>query len=166
MKRRLLIFLLLALLVSAGVTAWHFRARLFHGDSSEVFQHYRNTPGIMADYIKNFHLDDSTAISVTILQATDSAAWGLLLHDFCLERQDNDTTNETAVTRSVFSLFPSGHPGMPPDSNMSSNTLLVCSHTLHEIMLADITSDDLLIPIMKYKFYSNKDKEKNTYFKQ
>ena len=154
MKRRLLIFLLLALLVSAGVTAWHFRARLFHGDSSEVFQHYRNTPGIMADYIKNFHLDDSTAISVTILQATDSAAWAQLISDFKIPSEYARIPANIISTGSR--LFPKGHPEQTADTALTNNELLVHYRQEKTLYIFHFESEAQFDAVISYKYHQQK----------
>ena len=162
MKRRLLIFGLLALLAVAAVTMWHYRARLFpHRETSEIFLRYHGAPGIQADFVKNFHINDTITVDVTVLQATDSTGWNTLLKDFCKTNVTIDTTGITPTTTSFFSLFPKGHPELLPDSDICANTLLVWSYSLQEMMVVNIEREDLLIPIMKYKFYNNKEKEKN-----
>lgn len=80
MKRRLLIFGLLALLAVAAVTAWHYRARLLpHRETSEIFLRYHDAPGIQADFIKNFHINDTLVLDMTIFTAEDSVSFVNLL---------------------------------------------------------------------------------------
>lgn len=164
MKRRLLIFLLLALLVSAGVTAWHFRARLFHGDSSEVFQHYRNTPGIMADYIKNFHLDDSTAISVTILQATDSTGWARLVTDFLSSLPtdiDNQPSDQEISIKSF--LRPKGRYIQPMDTtDILNNDYIIATQHNRTICVCHIESEEQINAILLFKIKETLQKRKKS----
>lgn len=83
MKRRLLIFGILTLLVAGAVIVWHYRARLFPDDKgSEIFQRYEHHPGIEADYIKDFRINDTITANVTLFVAKDSVNYVLLLHDF------------------------------------------------------------------------------------
>lgn len=47
-----------------------------------LYRTYADVPGIDATFLHNFPLNDTLTIDVTILQATDSAGWVLLLKDF------------------------------------------------------------------------------------
>ena len=49
---------------------------------SEVYKRYHKVEGVRASYIKNFPLNDTLTIGVTLLEATDSAGWGVLQRDF------------------------------------------------------------------------------------
>lgn len=49
---------------------------------SELYQRYADREGIDASFIQGYRLNDSVRVDVTLLQATDSAAWGLLTADF------------------------------------------------------------------------------------
>lgn len=83
MKRRLLLFLLLALLCAAAVGAWKYRARLFHcHEVSQLYALYEQHPGVEADFIRNMRIDDTTIVDVTVLHAVDSTAWACLTADF------------------------------------------------------------------------------------
>lgn len=85
MKRRLLLFLILALLCAAAVGVWKYRPRLFHGsETSLLYERYRQCPGVEADFIRNMRIDDTTAVDVTVLHAADSAAWAALMAEFAI----------------------------------------------------------------------------------
>lgn len=49
---------------------------------SEIYTRYENTDGIDASFIKDFRVNDSVFIDVTLLEAKDSAGWVLLCKDF------------------------------------------------------------------------------------
>ena len=49
---------------------------------SEVYKRYKDVEGIKASYVKNFPLNDTLTIGVTLLEATDSAGWEVLQRDF------------------------------------------------------------------------------------
>ena len=42
---------------------------------SDVYRQYKDTPGIKASFIKDYPLNDTTTIDVTMLQAQDSIIW-------------------------------------------------------------------------------------------
>lgn len=160
MRRRFLIFCLLAVLVVGAVTAWHYRARLFpQGEVSALFLRYEHQPGIEADFIKNYRLNDSTAVDVTVLKATDSVAWGNLVQDFCLDYIDSSIVEDVRKNKNsiTIKLFPKGHPCEDPDSLMADNSLMVCSFTLHEMSIFDLKGNESLSSIITYKFHNNKE---------
>ena len=49
---------------------------------SEVYKRYKDVEGIKASYVKNYPLNDTLTIGVTLLEATDSAGWEVLQRDF------------------------------------------------------------------------------------
>lgn len=71
----------LAMVVAAGVVTFVLvsKPRVEVGD---LYRTYADVPGIDATFLHNFPLNDTLTIDVTILQATDSAGWVLLLKDF------------------------------------------------------------------------------------
>ena len=80
MKRRLAILLLLALLTVAAAVAVRYCSCFFA--TSEVFKRYEHAPGIEADYIRNYPVNDTLRLDMTILVAEDSLAFVELLRDF------------------------------------------------------------------------------------
>ena len=51
-------------------------------ECSDIYRRYAHATGIDASYVKDYHLNDSIRVSVTLLQATDTAAWRQLTDDF------------------------------------------------------------------------------------
>ena len=51
---------------------------------SDLYTHYEKVEGIDASFIKDFRVNDSVFIDVTLLEAKDSAGWALLKHDFAV----------------------------------------------------------------------------------
>ena len=85
MKRRILLFCLATLLCVAAVVVWKYRATIFrNGDVSELYLRYADTEGINATFIKDFHVNDTVYVDVTLLQATDSAGWETLVQGFSI----------------------------------------------------------------------------------
>lgn len=83
MKRRWMITLLLlpvAVLVTALAT---YRIHTVPtSQCSELYRQYRHLEGVKASYIKDFPVNDTLRLDVTLLQAADSAAWERLKEDF------------------------------------------------------------------------------------
>ena len=76
MNRRWTITLLLLPVVVLSVL---FLTRNLHtvppDKCSDVYRQYKDTPGIKASFIKDYPINDTTTIDVTMLQAQDSATW-------------------------------------------------------------------------------------------
>ena len=51
-------------------------------ECSEVYKRYYKVEGVRATYVKNYPLNDTLTIGVTLLEATDSAGWEYLLEAF------------------------------------------------------------------------------------
>lgn len=76
MKRRHCISLLI-ILAGIALSVWlllHPRP-LPYDLCGDIFLRYKDTPGIKAAFLKDYPLNDTTTIDVTMLQAQDSATW-------------------------------------------------------------------------------------------
>lgn len=49
---------------------------------SELYTKYANTEGVEASFVKDFRINDTVFVDVTMLEAEDSVAWALLCKDF------------------------------------------------------------------------------------
>ena len=131
---------------------------------SPVYREYYKTDGINAAYIKSYPLNDSVGVAVTILEATDSAAWDTLLRDFCFSQIVIERIQKS--TKSVFSkLTPQGHYDQPPDSVMANNDMIIVYPRVKSLYVLDLESDAQLDAIMKYKYNNllkNNEKENNS----
>ncbi|MBR3489580.1 MAG: hypothetical protein IKH33_09710 [Bacteroidales bacterium] len=54
---------------------------------SEVYKRYSRVEGVRATYIKDFRVNDTLTIGVTLLEATDSAGWKYLLQKFNISQE-------------------------------------------------------------------------------
>ncbi len=54
---------------------------------SEVYKRYHKVEGVQATYIKNYPVNDTLTIGVTLLEATDSAGWEYLLQAFNIPQE-------------------------------------------------------------------------------
>ena len=90
MNRRWIITLLVCLLIvgsGAGVLLWPRTVPL--AQCSEVYRIYVNNPSIKASFIKDFRINDSVSVDVTLLEATDSVGWNKLCKDFYIPELDS-----------------------------------------------------------------------------
>ncbi|MBP5542105.1 MAG: hypothetical protein J6X88_10730 [Bacteroidales bacterium] len=161
MKRRLLLFGLLALLAVAAVTAWHYRARLLpRGETSELYLRYHDAPGILADFIKNFHLNDTLTVDVTVLHAADSSGWTCLVNDFNISLAPSVLFSDSTATATC--LFPKGHPGQVADPTLVNNDLMLLHLNDKTLYIFSFIDEAQFVEVMRYKYrkYNNPKKHK------
>ena len=74
------IILMIALGVITLVFRWH---RIFPTDEvSELYTRYEHVEGLDVSYIKDFKVNDTVCVDVTMLEAKTDSAWALLKRDF------------------------------------------------------------------------------------
>ena len=89
-NRRLIVFLLLAVVVSAMAVLLKYRHTVFHTQKENMFiEHYEGNSGIVPSFISNMRINDTLGIDATILQAADSASWCLLCTEFKVKDLDS-----------------------------------------------------------------------------
>jgi hypothetical protein len=146
MKRRLLIFALLSLLCVTMVFAYRYRCHLLPcGEVSDVYTRYKDTPGIMADYIRRFPLNDTLTVAVTLLQATDSASWASLLH---LLGKSDEAISDMLTFRGMEKMMfaggcTRGHPELPEDPDLAKNEVIIFyPYKLEVAVIHTLTADE------------------------
>lgn len=152
MKRRILPFCLATLLCVAAVVVWKYRATIFrNGDVSELYLRYADTEGIDATFIKDFHVNDTVYVDVTLLQATDSAGWEMLLSNVRMAKDTEEHFKILKNKKAVSSQsFPKGHLGLPPDPVFINNDLLTIDWAEQELAIFHITERKQLEAIISY----------------
>lgn len=51
---------------------------------SEIYQKYANVEDIKVSFIKDFKVNDTVFVDVTLLEAIDSTGWDILQHEFAI----------------------------------------------------------------------------------
>ena len=83
MKKHNILSVVLCLVVVLVVLGWKYYPRsLPLKECSEVYKRYSQMEGIRATYIKNFPLNDTLTVGVTLLEATTDSGWARLQKDF------------------------------------------------------------------------------------
>lgn len=124
MKRRWIITLLLLPVVVLAVL---FLTRNLHtvppDECSDIYRQYKDTPGIKASFIKDYPLDDTTTIDVTMLQAQDSIIWKKLYVQI-LKLNKPDIHNSAKV---AFRIIPKENQTSQTDNELSNKNLAAFS---------------------------------------
>ena len=114
-----------ALIILAGVllSAWlyHTPHPLPYSQCSDLFLQYKDTPGIKAAFIKDFPLNDTLTVDVTMLQAKDSATWVKQIMTICQIENEEDY-----IPRELMSMLVSKTPPFQPmKEEITDNNLLI-----------------------------------------
>ncbi len=118
----LLVLCLLALLLSAAAKmAPH---ELPAGRCGELYQRYAGRPGIEAAYLRNYRLNDSVSVAVTLFRATDSAAWQQLCSDFAIKPIPEEYKEMFKRHPHGFRYAPKYSYSSPMDSVMENNEII------------------------------------------
>ena len=121
MKPRHYIALALTLVGVALVVAMLLLPRPLPPDEcSDVYRQYKDTPGIKASFIKDYPLNDTTTIDVTMLQAQDTNVWNnTIIKLFHIENPD-----EYIPRQITFLLIPKNADGDPENKTLLDHDLI------------------------------------------
>lgn len=164
MKKHWLIAVGIVLLAVSATLVWKYRPRTVPVEEcSELYRRYSDSSHICASYIKDFRVNDSLTLDVTVLEALDSAGWDTLtcryfyvpifgydLPDY--ERKDMETAR----------LAPRVDISLPTDTVFENNVLLILSNEKRSLFVFHTGSRDEIATIMMMRFKSLKIK-KNLY---
>ncbi|MCQ2297876.1 MAG: hypothetical protein MJZ51_04555 [Bacteroidales bacterium] len=122
---------------------------------SAIYRHYAGIEGIDASFIKDFKINDTLFVDVTLLEAKDSASWATLKHDFSIpeltpEWQARLDNNERAVGTSL--LTRENYPITVSSDTMIFDELAI-SHHFHRLTIFHAKNDQENLAI----FYHNLD---------
>ena len=81
-KDKIINILIFVAIVGGGLAIMYLHRVVPYWQCSEVYKRYHKVEGVRATYIKNFPLNDTLTVGVTLLEATDSAGWEVLQRDF------------------------------------------------------------------------------------
>ena len=146
MRKSSFISVLVALLVVAAVVVWHFVPRqLPYSECGDIYKHYAAVKGVEATYIKDYKVNDTVFVDVTLLEATDSVGWATLKKDF--EVLDPSPELQQLIDNGkdlvYLKLIPKAST-VGPSPNTYPNDLLAVSHvnrTLNVFHVRNRTED-------------------------
>ena len=88
MKKHNVIFIILCVVaVLVAVLVKRCPRTVPYEQCSEVYKRYSRVEGVRATYVKDYRINDTLTIGVTLLEATDSAGWKYLLQKFNISQE-------------------------------------------------------------------------------
>lgn len=153
MKKSWPITILICLLLLGGGAVVIFWPRTVPFEQcSEIYQKYANVEKVKASFIKDFKVNDTVFVDVTLLEAIDSTGWDILKRDFEVAslppelQQLVDNGEDLVFTKSI--------PKSEMDKSDFPNDLLAISHMIHTVTVFHINSE-----IEKYAILNHNYKE-------
>lgn len=122
---------------------------------SEIYTRYENTDGIDASFIKDFRVNDSVFIDVTLLEAKDSAGWALLCKDF-------DVPTPSSLFQQLISegkdIIYSGLINKTNTESISegcAKNLLAISYQSHTLSIFHLHNEEESLSVLNYNLDSS-----------
>lgn len=121
---------------------------------SELYQRYAKTPGIDASFIKDFRVNDSVTLDVTLLEARDSAGWATLKHDFAVPDLNDELQQFTDDGKDLIFSRKIAKNGQPLNAHddTSNYDVLATSHYAHTLTIFHITNNDEKLAVYYHNF--------------
>lgn len=123
---------------------------------SGLYQRYAGTDGLNTAFVKDYRIDDTTAIDVTLLEATSDSAWTLLQRDFNLHTLPSELSSSSDSNKVVFRYAPRDNYALPMDTVLLNNDLVVISHYRRTVMVFAIESEKHINALFDYKLLTHK----------
>ena len=127
--------------------------------ASTLYRTYADVPGIDATFLKNFPLNDTLTIDVTILQATDSAGWERLKADFSIKDYPPEALPYIDTAVASFKYAPKRDYTLEQDSVILNNDCIAISRSRRNVSVFDLQRKEQLDAILFYKV--NQQNKKN-----
>lgn len=144
------IILMIALGVITLVFRWH---RIFPTDEvSELYTRYEHVEGLDVSYIKDFKVNDTVCVDVTMLEAKTDSAWALLKRDFEVAELVPDIQRriDNGVDLIVSRLIPKFTQEVATCSYTFD--ILATSHLTHTLTVFHLKSDEESDAVLYYNF--------------
>ena len=116
---------------------------------SDLYTRYENVDGVAASFIKDYKVNDSVFVDVTLLEAQTDSAWTMLQTDFNVPIIPEEYRELVASSNSVdFWLASKDNPKDRTDTIISHNDIIVMSRQMLTICICHIENRHQAIAIM------------------
>ena len=163
MKRSWLITILFCLLLLGGGGAVLLLPQVVpFSQCSDVYKRYADKDGIDATFIKDYKVNDSVHVNVTLLEAKTDSAWTILQTDFNVPIIPEEYRELVASSNSVdFWLASKDNPKDRTDTIISHNDIIVMSRQMQTICICHIENKRQSDAIMDSKTHELSTTQKN-----
>ena len=151
MKKHNILSVVLCLVVVLVVLGWKYYPRsLPLKECSEVYKRYSQMEGIRATYIKNFPLNDTLTVGVTLLEATTDSGWARLQEGFGIIPYPPEVL-AIIDTNAVETWFaPKDDLSKPMDSILTNNDIIAVHRNGRKVAIFEIITEQQINSIFNY----------------
>ncbi|MCR4828745.1 MAG: hypothetical protein K5864_04705 [Bacteroidales bacterium] len=144
----------------AAITLWcQRRDRVPADEASVAYTRYAGRDDMNVVFFKDFHLNDSIFVDVTLLQSLDSASWATLVYDFHLDYLHPFEPFDTLNERVGIKYAPRGDYRAKMDTaNKFNNDLIAISINRRSVMVFRIENKQQDDAIYRYTFRKAKER--------
>ena len=152
-RRRLLITILIVLAIVALAIVERTCVHVVPlRQCSQPYQHYHHVEGIKATFVKDYRIDDTTFVDVTLLQAKTDSAWHLLQKDFNIPQPiDEDQALFDSTTTVQLWFAPKNDHSAPMDSDPLKNDIIAASRHTQSLCIFHLSKFEQITRIINLK---------------
>ena len=138
-KDRIINALIISFVIGVGFVVWFLPPAIAYWRSSEVYKRYSKVEGVRATYIKDFRVNDTVTVGVTLLEATTDSGWAVLQEDFGLPVVPKEFEELICgdSNRVVLKSVPKKEPFCLEGDTLTSDVLAI-SHYKHTIVHLEV----------------------------
>ena len=152
----------IALLIElAAITLWKRWYWFFPSYSvSELYTKYAGTEGLDVAFVKDYRVNDTVFVDVTMLEARDTAIWNRLLKDFNIYIPDEMLP--FIDSNSVYLKYaPRNNYTAPMDSIILNNDIIVYAYLKRTILVFEIENEKQNNAIINHQILSTNSKKQS-----
>ncbi len=141
MKRSWLITIFFCLLLLGGGGAVLLLPQVVpFSQCSDVYKRYAKMDGVDATFIKDYKVNDTIFVNVTLIEATADSAWNVILNDFNMPVIPEEYRELVEKNSSIeFNLVSKEDP-QKIDEDIDKNDILVLSRQKHSVCIFHINN--------------------------
>ena len=118
-KDRIINALIVVSVLVVGFVVWYLPPAIAYWRCSEVYKRYSRVEGVRATYIKDFRVNDTLTIGVTLLEATTDSGWATLMDAFVSDEMKKEMENCSQTAKVWTRLAVKGHSEIVVGSDIS-----------------------------------------------
>ena len=123
---------------------------------SDLYRRYEGNPHLDVTYLRNFPVNDTLAVDVTMLQARDDEGWDTLRADFRIPELPEHVQKRIAEGKDLtgVSLVPKSDPTLPMDTvDITRNNVLGVSPLKRTISIFTTDTKEQQLAVMHYNYW-------------
>lgn len=134
----------------AAITLWKRWYWFFPSHAvSEVYTRYAGTEGLNVTFLKNYRINDSVFVDVTLIEAVDSIAWNLIKEDFRIITPEECNIHSDSTTVSM-KFAPHNNYSSPMDTVLLNNDIILTHFTMKTLLVINIENEEQIKAVNRY----------------